>query len=574
MRTRSTRLRGLVAIAAVSVLGLSACGTSGGGDKPAQTSVGFAECETKPNECNSGPKKAGGTLTVITEKKIQNWNVADSDGNTLDTGQIMNAILPIPFVALPNNTRGWNKDLFSEEPKVTSESPQTMQYKIKKEAVWNDGTPITYKDFQMHWKWSNGRDCPDCSPPDTTGYESIESIEGADGDKTAIVKFKAGEVYPDWRALFQIFPAHIGATKGDLNTPAGLLAAYDFFKETPTWSGGAYKFSRYEKDNFVELVPNEKWWGDQVRLDKITFKILEDQAQHVAAMRNNEVQMLVSQPNGDMVTQVAQLPGVNYNLMAGPQWEQFMLNLKNPTLADLELRRAMFTVTNRQEIIDKTVGIFFKKAAPLGNHSIMPGSPGYVDNVTPTGQGQGKLDEAKKILTDAGYTITDGKLMKGGQAVPPIRFRYTNGNTLRQQTGEIWQNQLKQIGIELKIEPTASLGGTLSTGDFDAIIFAWVGNPEISQARQLWRTGQDSNYAGWSNPEADALFDEAAKTLDDTKVRELLNKADALMAKDSFDLPLFQKPAFLAVYNTYVNIRNNATASGQTYNIQEWGLKA
>src|SRR5687767_7911899 len=139
MRTRSTRLRGLVAIAAVSVLGLSACGTSGGGDgQPAQTSVGFAECETKPNICNSGPKKAGGTITIISEKLVQNWNIADADGNTLDTGQIMNAILQPAYVALPDATWAWNQNLLSEEPKVLSENPQTIQYKIKKEAVWDD----------------------------------------------------------------------------------------------------------------------------------------------------------------------------------------------------------------------------------------------------------------------------------------------------------------------------------------------------------------------------------------------------------------------------------------------------
>jgi peptide/nickel transport system substrate-binding protein len=576
MRTRSTRLRGLVAIAAASVLALSACGTSGGdGDKPDQTSVGFAECETRPNDCNKGPKKAGGSITVVAEKKIQNWNVADADGNTLDTSLIMNAILPQPFIAQPDNTYAWNRNLLAEEPKITAEEPQTVVYKIKKEAVWNDGTPITYKDFQLHWKWANGTDCEKCTPADTTGYQSIEAIEGSDGDKTVTVKFKAGEIFPDYKQLFLIFPSHLGAAKGDLNTSDGLFAAFEFFKETPTWSGGAYKFDKYVKDVSVELVPNEKWWGDPIRLDKITFRVIEDQAQQVPAMRNKEVQMLVSQPTPDMVTQVGTMAGVNYNLSAGPSWEQFTLNLKNAALADMELRKAMFTATNRQEIIDKTVGVFFKKAAPLGNYNIMPGAPAYKDVITPTGQGAGNIEAAKKILTDAGYKIEGGKLIgKNGQPVPPLRFRYTNGNQLRQQTAELWQSQMKQIGVDIKIEPTPSLGGTLSTGDFDVIIFAWIGNPALAGNRQLWHSTSDSNYGKWSNAEADALLDEAAKTLDDGKVRELLNKAAEIMAREAYVLPLFQKPIYLAVYNEYVNIRNNATNAGQTYNIEEWGLKA
>src|ERR1700730_12586912 len=118
MRTRSKRLGGLVAIAAATVLTIGACGSSGGGgSNQQQSSAGFAACEEKPNDCNSGPTKPGGTLTLAMEKKVQNWNSADADGNTLDTQAVMNSILPTPTYAYPNNTFGWNKNLLSEEPK-------------------------------------------------------------------------------------------------------------------------------------------------------------------------------------------------------------------------------------------------------------------------------------------------------------------------------------------------------------------------------------------------------------------------------------------------------------------------
>jgi peptide/nickel transport system substrate-binding protein len=576
MRTRSTGLRGLVAIAATSVLALSACGTSGGdGDNQAQTSPGFAECEQKPNECNTGPTKQGGTIVVALEKKIQNWNTVDADGNTFETGLINNAILQVPYNQQPDNSVSWNKNLLSEEPKVLSQDPQTVQYKIKKEAVWDDGTPISAKDFQFHWKIANNKDCPECTPASTTGYEVIDKIEGSDDDKTVTVTFKAGEKYPDWRGLFVLFPSHVAAKKGDLNTPAGLLAGFNGFKETPTWSSGAYKFESYEKDVSVTLVPNPKWWGAKAKLDKITFRIIEDQAQQIPALRNREVHMLISQPTQDMVTQVGQMPGVNYNLMAGPTWEHLDLNNKNAALADPALRRAIFTATNRQEIIDKTIGPFFKKAAPLNNHNVMPGAPGYKDVITPTGQGAGNIDAAKKILTDAGYKLEGGKLIgKDGQPVPKLRFRYTNGNALRQQTGELWQAQLKNIGVEIEIQPTASLGNTLSTGDFDTIIYAWVGTPFIADNRSIWHSEGGQNHTKWSNAEADKLLDDASKELDTNKMLDLFNQADEIMAKDANVLPLYQKPVFIAVYADYVNVRNNPTAQGQTYNMEEWALKA
>src|SRR5687767_3932251 len=116
MRTRSTRLRGFVAFAAVSVLALSACGTSGGGgsDGP-QSSPGFAECEQKPNECNTGPVKDGGSITIMQEKGVQDFNIISSDGNTADTVLITNALSPLPAFTQPDGSVGWNKDLLVEQ---------------------------------------------------------------------------------------------------------------------------------------------------------------------------------------------------------------------------------------------------------------------------------------------------------------------------------------------------------------------------------------------------------------------------------------------------------------------------
>src|SRR3954447_16423241 len=134
MRTRSKGLGGFVAIAAATVLAISACGSSGGsGDKQAQSSPGFAACEEKPNACNNGPTKQGGSIVVALEKTVSNWNTFDSDGNTFETAQVMNGLIPSPYISQPDNWGAWNKVLLSEEPKLTSQSPQTIVYKVKKE---------------------------------------------------------------------------------------------------------------------------------------------------------------------------------------------------------------------------------------------------------------------------------------------------------------------------------------------------------------------------------------------------------------------------------------------------------
>jgi peptide/nickel transport system substrate-binding protein len=575
MRTRSKRLGGLVAIAAASVLILGACGTKGGsgGTNQQQSSPGFAECDAKPNTCNSGPTKAGGTLVLASEKTWPNWNIFDGDGNTYETSQVMSGLVPSPYIVYPDSSVKLNEDMMVSA-EVTKQDPQTVVYKIKPEAKWDDDTPISAKDFELYWKFNNGKACPDCPVAGTTGYDQIDKIEGSDNDKTVTVTFKTP--YPDYKGLFGLYPAQVAAKSGDLNTPAGLAKAYEAFKSPPTWSGGPYKFGDFQKDVSVTLVPNPKWYGKtKPSLEKVIYKVIEDQAQEVPALQNKEVQVVTAQPNADMVQKVSGLTGVNFNLSKGNTWEHIDLNNKNKYLADVTLRSAIFAAIDRKAVIDKTVGPFFKGAAPLNNHNIMPGSPGYKDVVSDSGQGAGDIAKATKILTDKGYKITGNKLMTpSGEAVPQLRFRFTVGNTLRQQSGEIVQNSLKQIGLDVKLDPTQSLGKTLSSHDYDMIIFAWVGSPFISGAKDLWSTDGGSNYDGYSNPDVDKLLTQAATTLDDSKLRDLLNQADALMVKDANVLPLYQKPVFIAVYSDYINIRNNANNSGPAYNNQDWGLKA
>jgi peptide/nickel transport system substrate-binding protein len=120
-----------------------------------------------------------------------------------------------------------------------------------------------------------------------------------------------------------------------------------------------------------------------------------------------------------------------------------------------------------------------------------------------------------------------------------------------------------------------SLGKTLTSGDYDLIVFAWVGGPfPFAGAQQLWGSTSQSNYNKWVNAASDPLLKQAASETDATKAADALNQADQLLANDSVVLPLFQKPTFLAAYAQFVNIRDNATSVGPPSNVQDWGVRA
>ena len=52
-----------------------------------------------------------------------------------------------------------------------------MVYKIKPDAVWNDGTAISADDFILAWKQNSGKKehCTECTPASTSGYDLIKT---------------------------------------------------------------------------------------------------------------------------------------------------------------------------------------------------------------------------------------------------------------------------------------------------------------------------------------------------------------------------------------------------------------
>ncbi len=571
------------ALVAVATVVLAACsgGGAGGGGGQRQTGSAFAGCESNPNTCNSaepGKLKQGGQLTYVIEKNIANWNLLSVEGNVLETGWVLKGLLPYTFWTKPDLTVALNNDLL-DSAVVTSVNPQTIVYKIKVNAVWSDGTPITADDFVYNWKVQNGRDCPNCTPATTAGFNQVHSVVGSDNGKTVTVTLS--KPFTDWKQMWgsgsPLYPAHIAAQHGDIKTPQGLAASFTWFGTTPSnYSGGPFQLDNFRNKESVTLVPNPQWYGQRPKLDRLIYRIITDSRLEPTALQNREVQVIYPQPEIDLVQQVRNIPGVSSFIGFGLSWEHFDLNLRNTFLAEPALRTAMFTAVDRQAMIDKTVGQFTNKIKPLNSHNFVPQESGYEDVVSETGQGSGNVARAKQILAAAGYKIVDGQLRTPfGRPVPPMRIRYTVGNQIRQTECELFAQQVKPLGITVQVASTDDLGGTLFKGDYDIVVFSWVATPfPYANAVQLWVTGQGNNVGGYSNPDVDRLIAAANSSTDEAQAKEMLNQADRRLTKDAYVLPLYQKPTFIALDDTIANVRSNSSLDGPPYNLMEWGFRA
>jgi len=393
----------------------SACSTSSSNNKPNQSSLTWKDCPAHPNDCNSGQTKQGGTMLVTDEKTITNFFVADANSNTYDQAQIMDGLIPSPFIIRPDSSVVLNTDMM-DSATVTSTSPQTVVFKIKQTAIWMDGTPITADDFTFAWKFQNGKDClpADCQVAGTTGYDSISNIVSSDNGKTATVTWSTP--YPDWRALFALWPSKVAATYagGDLYAAGGLKKAYAGFlnEDHPLWSGGPYMISAYTAGKNITLVRNPNWSAasdpnDPALPTQITVKTDWDPNQLDAAilagtvdaeydgggLQTADVAKALDNPNEKKYTDNPAANATRYVTI-----DQDVAPFNN-----IHCREAVALALNKVDLINARGGSI--AGAKEANTMLPPGVPGHDPNANPYPTGadnKGDVTAAKAQLQQCG----------------------------------------------------------------------------------------------------------------------------------------------------------------------------
>jgi peptide/nickel transport system substrate-binding protein len=546
-----------VRLAALLVgLAMVAAACVGGGDEGGGTGGGTSQV------------RQGGTLNYAAYLEPSGFNSNTSKDKGTSVSNITINMCPVAFHLTPDFKVVMNEDLL-DSAEQTNENPQTVVYKIKRTAVWSDGTPVSADDFIYLWKNMNGTiKSNDVST--TTGYDQMESVKGSDNGKTVTVVYK--KPFRDWKSMWgsgtAILPSHfVEKQSGGWNT--GL----DKNPENIP-SAGWFKVQNYTPGQSLTLVRNDKYFGEKANLDSVVFRFLPESTTQPAALQNNEVDLIYTQPQLDQLQQVKALPDVTSQISFGPTFEHFDFNFKNEHLALPKVRQAIAKGIDIEEVVNGTVKQFSDQASPLGNRIYMKTQPDqYQDHFGEYGKGD--TAAATALLEEAGYTKgADGIYAKGGKKLS-LRISTTAGIELRETQEKLFQEQMKQIGVDIEIvnaDTRTFFGDWLPNGNFDIANFAWVGSPfPISDNQDAYRTGGGGNYGSYSSKRVDDLFARAMRTFDDAKATALANRIDQQLTADMVSIPLYQRPTLIAWRNTFTNIADNSTKDGPFWNANTWG---
>ena len=455
-----------------------------------------------------------------------------------------------------------------------------LTYTIQPEASWGDGMPITTADVLFTYEVGKH---PQTGIANAELYRRILGIDVID-DKTFTVH--ADRITFDYNSLgdFRVLPAHLDRPIFEADPAAyRTRTTFDTDSANPGLWFGPYRISEVSSGAYIALERNPTWWGAPPHFERIVVKVIENTAALEANLLSGAIDMIAGelgltldqalafeQRNADRF-------GVRYQ--PGLMYEHIDLNLDNPILADVRVRKALMLGLDRQAMSEQ----LFQGRQPVADTKVSTLDWVYNKNVTRYAE---DLEAAAALLDDAGWSeIRNG--IRHNAALEPLRLELmtTAGNRTRELVEQVLQSQWRRLGIDVRIknEPArVFFGQTLSERRFTGLaMFAWMSAPEhvprtimhseeIPTEQNQW-VGQ--NYANYVNPEVDQLIDAIEIELDRDKRRAMWWRLQEIYADELPALPLYFR-ADAHIWPKWLDgIRPTGHMHPSTLWIEQWGVR-
>ncbi|MCC6175615.1 MAG: hypothetical protein IT305_09960 [Chloroflexi bacterium] len=296
-----------------------------------------------------------------------------------------------------------------------------------------------------------------------------------------------------------------------------------------------------------EVLTAEAWpgyWGEQPKLRRFEARLGADPQARELALKTNAADMDI---NVD-VDQRKRYEAANAFTFypTNPGTRNIWLNVKNvPALQDKRVRQALSLALDRKEMQQ---GVFRGYGALPTGH--FPAGLPYALTTGP----QTDVQKANHLLDEAGWKPgTDGIREKDGQRLTLRILTYS----YQEATAIAAQSYWKKIGVgsTLDVVEITSSNQVMYDGNFDVATYCSCGaatGDVAGQLRAYYYSNVVSNFGRYSNPEVDALIDQASGELDEAKRFELAKQIQQIVADDVAMIYVANIEAFSTIYSNRV----------------------
>jgi ABC-type oligopeptide transport system substrate-binding subunit len=468
---------------------------------------------------------------------------------------------PKTYEVLPELATSWE----------ISEDTLTYTFKLREDAKWTTGDPVTAHDIV----WAVKRNLD----PKLDSYyiftlfslKNAEEIHEGKADISTLgvkaiddftIEFKLAQPTGYFPALVSIWtyrplPSKVIETYGDEWTLAKNIQ-----------TNGSYRLASWKKGNYITLEKNDYYYdADSINIKKIEYLIVPESSLGIAMYENNELDIIGEQYLRIPLTEIPRIkanPYLNKELSVEPQFctEFYGFNTRIAPTNNPLVRKAIAAAINKQLLVD----VVTKGNQTPATTFTRPPIFGAVDPKEKIGI-QFDPVQARKWLEEAGYPNAEG--------LPKIVLMHNNSEVHHDNAVAI-QTMLKHyINVDVDVQERG----------FDKYMdiidqpttpnmfrFGWCADyPDANNwLYDVFHPTVSPNWIGWNNQEF-AKVVEAAQSEPDPKIRvQLYRRAEEILnTEETAIVPLYFATA-LYLIKPWVNDWYIMAFGGQQ--IRNWSL--
>jgi len=401
-------------------------------------------------------------------------------------------------------------------------------FKIRDNARWSDGRPVTATDFVRSWQRT-------LSPATGSSYNyQLYYIRNAK-------PFADGELTDFSKVGVRAVDDHTLEVELESPTPFFLeLCAFptlhpvpvdsidklgdDWIKPGRMINNGAYLLEEWKINDRIRLRRNPNYWNAaNVALEVVdVLPIAKDTvAFNFYASGNADLVMDKGLAPPALLEDLKKRPDFHSAPFLGSYFLRF--NCAEGPFTDVRVRKAFAMTVDKQQIVERIT-----RAGETAASGFVP--PGLEGHIAPEGLPYDP-EKARDLLAAAGFP--------GGAGFPLVRYLYSEGGlneAIAVELQSMWRRDLG-INVSLARQEWKVYLNSMNSLDYDIARSSWVGDyPDPNTFLDMFVTGGGNNRTGWASEKYDSLIAKAAREADPAARFAILAEAERLLVMD--DAPI------------------------------------
>ena len=290
---------------------------------------------------------------------------------------------------------------------------------------------------------------------------------------------------------------------------------------------GPFELSKWEPGSVLELTRNADYYGTPALVDIVQFLLLagvpmslyEQGAVDVVSVSSSYIEQVTDPANP-----------LSPELMSAPELSLYYIgfDVTRPPFDDVYVRLAFCHAVDRERI----VSVLFKDSVGLAGGVLPAGLPGYDPDMHPYAYDP---ELARELLAKSSYGTAE--------ALPPITITVSGyANSVPDYIAAAMLGWKQNLGVEVavrQLEPDVFLYHLEDEHD-EAFAMGWIADYASPHnfLGTLFSVGESYNISGYSNPELEALLQQAAAEVDEARQMEIYREAERVVVADAPCLPL------------------------------------